>query len=104
MRHVDFCESKCFYNLFVYTKTKVFTSGLFAYFFSSNPKKRYELFLKATQLDVIIEKLNDCLTQTNLARGAFKTQARQHQNNLEIQKKAHEKLNQFRSMEPLKVS
>ncbi|XP_055325596.1 structural maintenance of chromosomes protein 6 [Sitodiplosis mosellana] len=68
----------------------------------SNPKKRYELFLKATQLDVIIEKLDGCLQQVNTAKAKFKSQQRQHVNYLEAQKKAHEKLNQFKSMEPLK--
>lgn len=71
---------------------------------SSNPKKRYELFLKATQLDVIIEKLDGCLKQVDVAKNKFKSQQRQHVNYLEMQKKAHEKLNQFKSMEPLKVS
>lgn len=70
---------------------------------SSNPKKRYELFLKATQLDVIIEKLNGCLQQTNTAKVKYMTQKRQYMSLKEIQKKAHDKLNQFKSMEPLKV-
>lgn len=70
---------------------------------SSNPKKRYELFLKATQLDVIIEKLNGCLQQTNTAKVKYMTQKRQYMGLKEIQKKAHDKLNQFKSMEPLKV-
>lgn len=72
-------------------------------FRSSNPKKRYELFLKATQLDVIIEKLNACLQQTNAAKAKYMTQKRKYLNMQEIQKKAHDKLNQFKSMEPLKV-
>lgn len=70
---------------------------------SSNPKKRYELFLKATQLDVIIEKLDASMQQVIFAKTEYKAQQKQHHNYLEIQKKAHEKLNQFRSMEPLKV-
>lgn len=71
--------------------------------YSSNPKKRYELFLKATQLDVIIEKLDACLQQVTIAKAKYKAQQRQHENYVEAQKKAHEKLNQFKSMEPLKV-
>lgn len=72
--------------------------------YSSNPKKRYELFLKATQLDVIIEKLNASSQQVSIANAKCKAQQRQHANYVEAQKKAHEKLNQFKSMEPLKVS
>lgn len=71
---------------------------------SSNPKKRYELFLKATQMDVIIEKLNGCLQQIDISKAKFKLQQKQHYKLLEIQKKAQEKLNQFKSMEPLKVN
>lgn len=60
--------------------------------------------MKATQLDVIIEKLDGSLHQTNVARIKYKAQQRQHDNFVQMQKKAHEKLEQFRSMEPLKVN
>lgn len=72
--------------------------------FSSNPKKRYQLFLKATQLDVIIEKLDQATVQINVAKTKYKAQQRQHGILLDEQKKAQEKLNQFKSMEPLRVS
>ncbi|XP_031633548.1 structural maintenance of chromosomes protein 6 [Contarinia nasturtii] len=68
----------------------------------SNPKKRYELFLKATQLDVTIEKLNGCLQQLQTAKGKYKLLLKTHENYEDIQKKAHTKLEQFKSMEPLK--
>lgn len=70
--------------------------------FSSNPKKRYELFLKATQLDVIIEKLNGCLQIAQVSKAKFKDQQRKLRDAKEVQRKANEKLNQFKSMEPLK--
>lgn len=84
-------------NFHQYLLTKLFI-------FSSNPKKRFELFYKATQLDVIIEKLDQATHQFSVAKTKFFAQRRLHANNVEEQKKAHEKLNQFQSMEPLKVS
>jgi chromosome segregation ATPase len=72
--------------------------------FSSDPKKRYQLFLKATQIDAIIEKLNDCNEHYTSAK---------HQ--LEYQKKGIDQLKKdlaaiedkymkMKSVETLKVS
>lgn len=114
MRRAAFCESKyclflhsiclCILNVYAAKSQSKWIQLEYCVDCSSNPKKRYELFLKATQLDVIIEKLDGCLHQTNTAKIKYKAQQRQHDNYTEIQKKAHEKLKQFQSMEPLKVN
>lgn len=105
MRRVAFCESKSIErSLHIQSVVhSIDLNSLLSHSCSSNPKKRYELFLKATQLDVIIEKLNSCLHQTTAAKAKYMAQKKQNNNLRDIQKKAHEKLNQFKSMEPLKV-
>lgn len=60
--------------------------------------------MKATQLDVVIEKLNGCIQQLSNAKTKYDAQQKL-QESLELTKrKAEQKLNQFRSMEPLKVN
>lgn len=70
---------------------------------SSNPKKRYELFLKATQLDIIIEKLDECQRDIEKARTSYRSHLKATQALEEKFTEIVKKVAQFQSMEPLKV-
>lgn len=50
-------------------------NGLLIFFFArSDPKKRFKFFLKATQVDTAIEKLNDCGSHYTAAKKHFEFQ------------------------------
>lgn len=70
---------------------------------SSNPKKRYELFLKATQLDIIIEKLDECTHAIEKGKAYYRSHQIACQALQEKKTEIDKKVSQFQSMEPLKV-
>lgn len=71
--------------------------------YSSDPRKRYELFLKATQMDVIIEKLNLCSDQIVKARAQLDLQVKLTEMLKNKRDDAQKKLEQFQSVASLKV-
>lgn len=64
---------------------------------------QYQLFLKATQLDVIIERLNDCVETLKSSKIKSRTQMQSHEKLVKQQEEIDQKIEQFRSMEPLRV-
>lgn len=64
---------------------------------------QYQLFLKATQLDVIIERLNDCVETLKSSKIKSRTQMQSHEKLVKQQEEIEQKIEQFRSMEPLRV-
>lgn len=71
---------------------------------SSDPKKRFQLFLKATQMDVIIEKLDACSHQNVKAKAQLELQMKVSESLKEAKEKAERKYLQFESVERFKVS
>lgn len=86
----------------------VFVGAHFQHFIisrsSSDPKKRFELFVKATQLEVITEKLNSCCHDYDIV----KTKYEEHKNASEETqmklKEAEKKFRLMKSMDKMKVS
>lgn len=70
---------------------------------SSNPKKRYQLFQKATQMDVILEKLGACTQQMQKSREQLEFQKKTAAQLKKCLDAAEEKHLQFQSIERLKV-
>lgn len=64
---------------------------------------QYQLFLKATQLDVIIARLNDCVDTLKCSKIKFHSQTQSHEKLVQQQEDIEHKIEQFRSMEPLRV-
>lgn len=60
--------------------------------------------MRATQMDIIIEKLNSCSEQIQKARDQLTIQAKLSEKLKKSQDEAEHKLKQFRSTEPLKVN
>lgn len=71
---------------------------------SSDPKKRFQLFLKATQMDVILEKLEACSKQISKAKAQLQLQVKVSETLKEAKEKAERKFMQFQSVERFKVS
>lgn len=64
---------------------------------------QYKLFMKATQLDIIIERLNDCVVQLKQSRVKYEGQKQSHEALVKEQEDIERKVEQFQSMEPLRV-
>lgn len=70
---------------------------------SSDPKKRFELFLKATQMDVIIEKLNMCNEHILKAKSQMDMQSKLAESLKKKRDEALKKLERFQSVANLRV-
>lgn len=71
--------------------------------FSSNPAKRFELFLRATQMDVILHSVETCHKESLKFREELKYHEKLAEENKKEMEKAKEKFAQFQSMEVMKV-
>lgn len=72
--------------------------------YSSDPKKRYELFLKATQFDIIIEKLQSCSEHMKSTKGSL---AAQQEISKDLKKKYDEaamQISRLNSVNPIRVT
>lgn len=64
---------------------------------------QYKLFLKATQLDIIIERLNECISMLKQSKTKFDYHKQAHESLKKQQEEIERKKEQFQSMEPLRV-
>lgn len=72
--------------------------------YSSNPKMQYQLFMKATQLDVITQRLDECILIIRSSKVKLQSHMQSHAALQKQQDAIDCKVKQFQSMEPLRVS
>lgn len=65
---------------------------------------QYQLFMKATQLDVITQRLDDCVQTIRSSKTKLHSQVQAHAALQKQQEVIDRKVEQFQSMEPLRVS
>lgn len=72
--------------------------------FSSDPKKRFQLFLKATQIETIMEKLNSCSVHVKNARIGLKHQRELLESYEKSFAETQERYDRLMSVEAIKVN
>ena len=79
---------------------------MFSIFFylRSDPKIRFKLFLKATQLDVIVEKLDSCVPKLKEAKYVHKQQLAVLQKLKETYEQTETMYNRLQSVQKIKVN
>lgn len=70
---------------------------------SSDPKKRFQLFLKATQIETIMEKLNTCAVHVKNAKIELKYQRELAQAQEKALSETQHRYDQLQSVSMLKV-
>lgn len=66
-----------------------------------DPKKFYQFFMKATQIETVIEKLNSCFATANTAKVQLENMKKvlnKYENDIEILKQKHSRLQSVRSL------